>query len=389
MEKKSILFVDDEQKILSGLKRSLHKNREVWHMDFASSGKAALETMSNREFDVVVSDIRMPEMDGVRLLEEARKRYPKTVRIVLSGYAEIEKENKAVLVAHQYLSKPLNTEELDNTITRACNVQDRMNNNELKEVVSQMGTLPSLPQVYLEMTEALDREASINEIAYIVKKDMAMSTKVLQIVNSAFFGFIRQISEIREAVVYLGVDTIKALTLSVHAFEECKSTRVIKGFSPDDLMNHCLKVGNISKKLAIKQGLNRKEQDMAQTSGILHDLGRLILFSKKPDIFEKSHAAAQQKQTLESDIENEMMGMTHADLGAYLLDLWNLPYEIVEAVIRHHDPSADSLDGPGIARIVYMANTYVHMKDDDSAKTRELYGIDHHFCEETAFLEEE
>ena len=106
MEKKSILFVDDEQKILSGLKRSLHKNREVWHMDFASSGKAALETMSNREFDVVVSDIRMPEMDGIRLLEEVKKHYPKAVRIVLSGYAEIEKENKAVLVAHQYLSKP-------------------------------------------------------------------------------------------------------------------------------------------------------------------------------------------------------------------------------------------------------------------------------------------
>jgi len=392
MKKKSILFVDDEQKILSGLKRYLHKKRAIWDMDFVSCGNEALKKMDNREFDVVVSDIMMPEMDGVRLLEEIRRLHPKTVRLVISGYAETETENKAVLVAHQYLSKPLNSKELENTITRACNVQDRMNNNELKKIVSQIGTLPSLPQVYLEMTEALTREASVNDIADIVMKDMAMTTKVLQIVNSAFFGFLRQISDIREAVIYLGLDTMKALTLSIHAFREFKPTRIVKGFSPDDLMDHCLNVGNISKKLAERHDLKKSEQNMAHTSGILHDLGILILFSRKPDVLERSLVATEEKHVLLSDVESEMIGVTHADLGAYLLDLWNLPYNIVEAVIQHHNPLVCSHDSPSIPRIVYTANVYVNIKKDSNdlekiEDLKELYHVDDHFFEEIAFLE--
>lgn len=388
MGKKSILFVDDEQKILSGLKRSLHKKKAVWDMYFASGGEEALETMARREFDVVVTDIRMPRMDGVRLLGEVKRLHPKTVRMVLSGCAETEKENKAVLVAHQYLSKPLDPQKLEKAITRACNVQDRLKNNELKEIISHIGTLPSLPQVYLEMIDALAGEASINEIAGIVTKDIAMSTKVLQIVNSAFFGFIRQISEIREAVVYLGVDTIQSLTLSIHAFEEFKSKKAIRGFSPDSLRDHCLTVGNVSKKIAEQQDRKRKEQDTARTSGMLHDLGKLIMFSRKPDIFERALRVAEQEQRSLLDVENDMMGANHADLGAYLLDLWNLPYEIVGAVIRHHEPPQDRLDDDGIAGIVYVANAYVHIKENGLEKTKKRYQINSPFFKDTSFLED-
>jgi DNA-binding NtrC family response regulator len=122
--KHRILFVDDEPKVLEALRRMLRKQRPEWDMEFVSGGSQALEQMARSPFDVVVSDIRMPGMDGTQLLTEIRERYPHTVRIILSGQYDGQALLGAVRVAHHHLNKPCDPDTLTATVQQACRLRD-------------------------------------------------------------------------------------------------------------------------------------------------------------------------------------------------------------------------------------------------------------------------
>ena len=142
---KRILFVDDEPNVLSGLRRMLRSMRREWFMAFAHSGLEALAMLDDTPFDIVVTDMRMPGMDGAALLKQVMHRHPKTVRIVLSGQADREEILRAVGPIHQYLSKPCDAETIKATLTRACALDGLLPDDHLKELISKMETLPSLP----------------------------------------------------------------------------------------------------------------------------------------------------------------------------------------------------------------------------------------------------
>ncbi|MBC8317540.1 MAG: response regulator [Desulfobulbaceae bacterium] len=120
MAKKRILFVDDEPNILVGLRRMLRSLRKEIDMEFAESGKEALQVMSKASFDVVVSDMRMPGMDGAELLTEVRRLYPDTIRIILSGYAAAEAIMRTETIVHQFLHKPCEPQNIKDTLLRSC-----------------------------------------------------------------------------------------------------------------------------------------------------------------------------------------------------------------------------------------------------------------------------
>lgn len=186
---REILFVDDESNVLDGLRRMLRPMRRDWSMNFVDSGEAALEHISHEGCDVIVSDMRMPGMDGVELLGTVGQECPKAVRIALSGHAEMEMLLESVCAAHQYLAKPCDDETLKATIERACALRDLLSDERLTGLVTQLDSLPSLPTLYTEVTEELARsDSSLARAGEIIGKDVAMSAKVLQLVNSAFFG---------------------------------------------------------------------------------------------------------------------------------------------------------------------------------------------------------
>ncbi len=204
-----ILFVDDEPNVLSGLQRMLRSMSHEWEMKFAGSGREALDILSNESFNVVVSDMRMSGMNGVELLTEVMKRYPQTVRIVLSGYLDREMILKSVRPVHQFISKPCDAEKLKSAIARTMALRGLLAGGTLKKVVSQMDSLPSLPSVYTEIIDELERpESSIQRVGSIVSRDNGMTTKVIQLVNPAFFGVPRHIANPAQAVVLLGLETI-------------------------------------------------------------------------------------------------------------------------------------------------------------------------------------
>ena len=334
---KKIIFVDDEPNVADGLRRMLRPMRHEWDMSFALGGQEALDVMANEHFDIVVSDMRMPKMDGSQFLTEVMNRYPQTVRFILSGYAESAMVLRSVGTAHQYLSKPCDAEELKATVERACALRDLLANEKLRLLVTRMQSLPSMPSLYLELTQELRaEEVSLKKIGGIIAQDPAMTAKMLQMVNSAFFGLRRHVSNAEDAVNLLGVDMIMSLVFSISVFSLFETTK-LQNFSIQKYWAHSLRIGKFAKWLAKSE--NQKDADLAMTAGMLHDVGKLVLASNLPESYNELLAKATAENADPEDLERQIFGATHSEVGGYLLGLWGLPHSIVEALVFHHHPS--------------------------------------------------
>jgi HD-like signal output (HDOD) protein/ActR/RegA family two-component response regulator len=329
---KRVLFVDDEPRVLDGLRRSLRSKRKQWDLVFVENGKAALKELGKAPFDVIVTDMRMPGMDGADLLLQAAALQPEAARIVLSGQTEESAATRAATVAHRFLTKPCEPEVLEGTISRTLELRALLGSEELRQLVGGMAALPSLPSACMALNRALsDEHGSIAKVCAIIEKDVAMAVKVLQLVNSAFFGVPRRITNVEHAVSYLGLNTIKNLVLSHSLFAE---------FGAESLDNaerqqaHALLASRIARLLLPERQLAQ----VAATAALLHDAGSLALASRLPKQHRENTELAKREATPLYLVEKARFGVSHAEVGAYLLGLWGLPHDVIEAVAAHHAP---------------------------------------------------
>ena len=354
---KRVLFVDDESKILDGIRRMLHADRKRWDIAFAVGGQAALEACEAGAFDVVISDMRMPGMDGATLLGHIRDRYPSTARIVLSGYSEVELSTRAVPVAHRFLAKPCNASELQSTIERVCTLQDLFSTPEIRRIIGAVGELPSLSSTYTSLMQAMGNpNTGINQVADILGQDMAMSAKVLQMVNSAFFGLAQKVTSLHAATSHLGMETIKNLALASETFRVfVPESRIPKSFCKS-IQQHAQRTAAI----AFVLPADPKTRDVTVVSALLHDIGRLVLASKMPDEFCSVLSLANKRGCQLFEAEEELLGTSHAEIGAYLLGLWGIPDLAIEAIAHHHRPTRISHSSFDSSVAVYVADLLAH-----------------------------
>lgn len=352
---KSILFVDDERKVLDGLKRLLLPYSDLWQMEFADGGAEALRMLAVSNFDVIVADMRMAGMDGAALLSEVARLYPHMVRIILSGTWEQDLRMQAAMIAHQYLSKPCDPEVLRAMLDRACALRDVLVDPALRALISRTASLPSTPAIYSEIIRVLrSPEASAQQIGSILAGDMGMTAKILQLVNSAFFGLRRYITSPEDAVMFLGVETIKALALSVSAFSAFNASKC-PGFSIENLQRRSTAVGSLARDIAKSQEVSKQFLDDTFVAGLLHDVGQLVLVSNHPEKYALVVSAVASGDRTVAAAEREIFGTTHAEVGSYLLWLWGLPDPVVEAVAFHHNPSGLPAGGFAPLTAVYVA----------------------------------
>jgi putative nucleotidyltransferase with HDIG domain len=366
-----ILFVDDEANVLSGLRRMLRGQRNVWDMHFANGGAEALEQFAIEPFDIVVSDMRMPGIDGAQLLSRVAADYPNTVRLVLSGQSEHERIFRAIGPAHQFLSKPCDEKVLVGTITRACKLRSQIQNDSLRKLISQIGTLPSIPEIYTRLVTELESEdASIESVGEIIERDLAMSLKVLQLVNSSFFGLPQHVSCPKHAVSLLGLNVIRPLSLTAAAFAQHGDPN-IEGFVLSEAVDHGLAVATAARRIADLESTDPQLTDDAFIAGMLHDIGKLILATTLPDRYGEAWKLAHSQWIPLCEAEYQVFGTSHAEVGAYLLDLWGLPNPIIEAVALHHRPREAGSEQFTPLTAVYLANA-LSAKSDQPLDSSDL-----------------
>jgi HD-like signal output (HDOD) protein len=344
---KRILFVDDEPNLLAGLRNVLRTLRNQWDMVFALGPEEAMAEITEHPFDVVITDMRMPHMDGAALLSEVKRLQPKAVRMILTGQTEQETVMKSVFIAHMFLSKPCNTEALKRVVARACNLNSILNNEELRVAAGRVDMLPPAPKTYIALNESLMKATcSVSDVAKIIERDVGLCAKILQLVNSAFFGLPRRILSLEEAVTYLGTLTIKNLAMALEAFASASQSCGLSAAQLGLLQEHSLLAGQIARRLDEKDKVKSEEAFLA---GVLHEVGWLV------------HA----------DVPEHSIGGQSPDravLGAYLLGLWGLPHPITEAVAYHRDPQLIPHDCFDVVDRVYIAHHLARDLDSDSPK---------------------
>jgi len=356
--KRRILFIDEEPRVLAGLRRALYSERDAWEMVFAQSPQPALEAFDEAPFDVIVTDIRVPGDDG-ELLRGIMSRYPSTVRIVLSSEAQRETMLRAVGPMHQYLAKPCDPDTLKATLARACALSNLLTNERLRRLVTQMERLPSLSSLYFDiMDELRSPDPSAKRVGEIIAQDLGMSAKVLQVVNSAFYALRQQVSSPAHAVVLLGLDSIRILVLSLHVFQQFESLPVWR-LPLNALWRHSILVAMAAKRIVDRETADARAADRAFMAGLLHDVGKLVLAVNLPKEYGAAMDRAEVRHIALHEAEAEVLGATHAEVGAYLLGIWGLPDTIVMATAHHHSVRGSEERTFGPLSAVHICNALV------------------------------
>ncbi len=335
----TVLFVDDDENVLRGLRRMLHPMRGSWEMEFVDSAEKALAAMAEKPFDVIVSDLRMPGVDGAELLTIVSKTYPASVRVILSGYAEEEAILRTAGPAHRYLSKPCGFECMVEAVTSAVALRRFLDDEGLRQLVSSLHSLPSPPDVFLALLEELrSKNASSNSVAQILSRDVAMTAETLKLTNSAFFGLPTRITDLKDAVRLLGLDTIKALTLMAGIYSRYSGDTATAAIIRR-LGNRSLGVGMVARTIAELERLDQASIQEAMCAGVLAHVGVLVLVANFPLRFRRAVNQVENGVQPIFAAEREMFGASHTELSAYLLGLWGFVDSVVEAVAYHHEPS--------------------------------------------------
>jgi len=370
MDEKRILIADADPSAVEAFCQALG---DQWTIASVKSGSEALAEMKERAYLVLVADLNLPELKDSELLNKIRSKYPKTVRIIAAEEADRERVVKRALGAHQFLQKPFEAATIKDAIERALVLDQYINSDRLRELVSRVRTLPTIPSVYLELTAALrSGNTTTTEVGGIIAQDMAMMTKLLQVVNSAYFGLPQRITDPAEAVAILGFETIKSMVMAVKLlgfYDKIKPGT----FSIEALWRHSTAVAQTAKAIAFEHTDDRDLAEAAFTGGLLHDLGKVVLAANFDEQYSGAQTLARKQQMPACVIEAEIFGASHGAIGAYLLGLWGMPIELLEVAALHHAPSGAGNRNFSPLTAVHIANVLEQEKaldQDESARAR-------------------
>ncbi len=356
----SILFIDDDRNTLAAIRRRLFNYPENWKFQFSSSGVEAINIINSHDFDVVVTDHVMKGITGLKILNYVEEEYPHIIRILFSSFSDDELSYNAIKSAHQLYTKPFSIDGLLQKVTRMIKFKKLIADRKVLAKITTIKTLPSLPEMYQAIQEELkNKDYSLKTIGEIIGRDIGMSSKILQLVNSSFFGLSKRITNPQQAVNLLGINTIKNLALSMQIFRHYSNENNLK-VDYEQLWNHSIKVASLAKKFAMFKMVRKNVLDDIFIAGLLHDIGKLVLACEFKDEYPSSKSTAANKNTTRYENEMNKLGVSHQLVAAYLLEMWAIPEIVVDAVAGHHEydgiPFMQSQEKTSLQIANYLAN---------------------------------
>ncbi len=359
MSSRSVLFVGQED-ISDDLNHGFSVQQGSWEVAFAATGESALAQLINKPFDVIATELTLPDTSALSLLQKVQVQSPGTIRIVFSAGNDRELLLKSLAVAHQLVAKPCKLDTLKSQLVNSLALRTILTNDKLHARISAITRLPVLPNIYNQLVGEMQSEtASIQKIAGLIRQDVATTAKVLQMINSAFFGLPTRVENPLQAVNLLGLDTIRSLVLTAGVFSQFDDPG-IPGLSLDSIYDHSIAVGAGARNFANAFGLTRKQAEDALTAGMLHDVGKLILMTNFQDELHEIVKLMHAENLTLFAAESHVLGVTHCEVGAHLLSLWGLSDQILEAVALHDSPNQAACPTTNILAAVHLANAIDH-----------------------------
>lgn len=346
-----VLFVSTDQ-ASADWQDAVRRRAGRWQVTFATSTAQALAALAESSYEVVIAEISAQQAEGLEVLAQVKAKDPETARIVLSEPIGSDLLPRVLELAHQRVAKPCEPDAFWKLVERTCLLYGLMNNHAIRAVLGGLDRLPSVPRSYVALTQAIARtEVSLREVAEIVERDTAMATKVLQLVNSAFFGRPRRISSIPVAVSLLGLDRLKALALGTHVFGMLSEAES-RAYGLERLQERSLLAAHFAQRFLSAS----RYADEGFTVGLLLDTGKLLLAACLKDRYRAIVEEARQRETPVEGVEREQLGVSNGVVGACMLSVWGLPVTIVEAVAFRHAPSGLLHDETALVDAVHVAD---------------------------------
>ncbi|SMP58606.1 HDOD domain-containing protein [Anoxynatronum buryatiense] len=354
--KRTLLLVDDERQVIRSLERLLMDTD--YRVLSALSAQQGLEILEKETINLVMSDMRMPEMDGYEFLNIVKERYPHVIRIMLTGYSEENVVLKALEdnTVKVYLFKPWKNEELMETLRQIFETYDLLNSSQLLEIINNASFLPTIEDAYWEIIRAMDHESDLSKIASYIEKDSAIASKVLRLANSAYYG--ARTGSLHKAVTYIGLKHTRHLV---------RSTAIIGFFQGShharSLMQRLWKQAALSHRLyhhLYQHHLNHKMPENNIPAALLHNIGVMFLLGHFGEGYATLLLQADEKKLALEECERQAYGNTHMEAGGYLLSWWNFPFPVVEAALYHHAPFDHRVINTEVTAAVHLVNRYSH-----------------------------
>lgn len=360
-----ILVLIDDPATLAQVEPLFASLPDRWKVHVTQTGENALCLLGQVPFEMIFVDLKSGPLAGIQFLHQVWTSHPSTIRFLLSNSMAPDLMVTCALGPHQVVMKPLEAESLRNALDRAVLVDRLFQNKDLQALVSRIRTFPSRPTIYAQVLRELrSASASAHTVGELVSRDLAISTKLLQITNSAFFGFNRPVSKPGDAVLLLGMETTASLVLGIEAFSQLDNVK-LKYFSSDQVWKHSQIVANSARSIVEHVTQNAELAHEAYTAGLLHDIGKLALAVNLDEAYRNALNFGREKNLPAAVVEQQAFGATHAEAGAYLLSLWGLPAGVIEAVAHHHLPSRELSSEFNALTAVHIANALEHSLSHD------------------------
>ena len=353
--KLKILFVDDEKKVLSSLKRLFYNKKEEWEMDFVLGGRDALKQVREIEYDIVISDMHMPNIDGAYLLEQVQAISPYTLRFILSGYTDIDLVKKTLKATHKFFHKPCPKDKLEKIINRVVFLRKLLPDKSLREKINQIGVLPCNPLIYAMLVEALSK-SDLKRFQDTLYYDVCMFLNLFKIIMNSFFVEAKGIYSFFKLLHNIDLSILKTVFLSQEIFLDY-SDFTFKDFSINEIWRHSRVVAYLSKTIAENLYKDKKFIEDCFIAGLLHDVGVFLMLL----IFKERYLNFLKNNFYKSDFEKKEIDefkCSHALLGAYLAGIWGANVNIVEAIAFHANPSLIKKKKLSPLSIVHFAGVF-------------------------------
>ncbi|MDR3682552.1 MAG: response regulator [Geothrix sp.] len=349
-----ILLVDGDADLLNQVRRAFWKSHRAWEVVLAHTGAEALQVLARDPVDIVMSDLRLPDLPGAELIHRVRELQPGAVRIALADPAQAEWTEQVEGDLHRLFIKPLQPDFLIGVVDSLNIEDDATNVRAVRAFVGGLGRIPSLPSLYVELVELLQREdAGMGEVARLIRRDLGVASQVLKLANSVHCASDRPVSEIGQALAMLGVDTLRSLVLFRGLISSFETPRP-QGLDLEQLWLHSFHVATGVRKLAVFEG-ETALADLAFSVGLLHDIGLVVLATDPSRRYRSILEQAQSSRTPLAVLEHDTYGVDHTQIGAHLLNLWGLPPAFCRPVREHHAPPAPG-EGFPLSAALHLAD---------------------------------